>query len=270
MKASGEKPIKNVVLLSFDIEEFDMPLEYGKTIPIDEQISISEKGTKIILDILKEHNIKATFFSTVVFASNASDLIQRITSEGHELASHGCFHSQFKKEHLLQSKLELERISGSSVKGFRMARMMGVEDQAIQDAGYSYNSSLNPVYLPGRYNNFFKPRTIFKTGQLLQIPASATPFFRVPLFWLSFHNLPKGLYRAACIQTMNSDHYLNIYFHPWEFIDLKDSKFGLPKFVSKKSGQQMIDQFHLWLNWLKKRDYQFSTLSAFEKSYKPL
>ncbi len=268
MKASGDNPVKNVVLLSFDIEEFDMPMEYGKNIPIDEQISISSMGTKIILDILTEHKLSATFFSTVVFASKATDLIHRITSEGHELASHGYFHSQFKKEHLLQSKLELEKISGSSVKGFRMARMMAVEDQAIQDAGYSYNSSLNPVYLPGRYNNFFKSRTIFKTGQLLQIPASATPFLRVPLFWLSFHHLPQWVYRAACMITMNNDHYLNIYFHPWEFIDLKNSKFGLPKFVSKKSGHQMIDQFHLWINWMKKRDYQFSTLLAFEKSYK--
>lgn len=270
MKASGDNPNKNVVLLSFDIEEFDMPMEYGKTIPIDEQISISVAGTKIILDILKKHKLSATFFSTVVFASKASDMIHRITLEGHELASHGYFHSQFKKEHLLQSKQELERISGTSVMGFRMARMMAVEDQAIQEAGYRYNSSLNPVYLPGRYNNFLKPRTTFKTDRLLQIPASATPFLRVPLFWLSFHNLPQWLYRAACIQAMNSDHYLNVYFHPWEFIDLKDSKFGLPKFVSKKSGQQMIDQFHLWLNWLKERDYQFSTLLAFEKSYKPI
>ncbi|MBK5280127.1 MAG: DUF3473 domain-containing protein, partial [Bacteroidia bacterium] len=209
-----------------------------------------------------------TFFSTVTFASHAKVLINRILAEGHELASHGYFHSQFKNEHLLQSKLELEKISGQSVNGFRMARMMPVEDNAIADAGYLYNSSLNPVYLPGRYNNFLKPRTVFRTGKLLQIPASATPVIRLPLFWLSFHNFPQWLYRACCTRTINTDNYLNIYFHPWEFTDLKQPKFGLPRFISRNSGTQMIKRFNFWINWLKSRGYQFSTLSDFAELYK--
>jgi peptidoglycan/xylan/chitin deacetylase (PgdA/CDA1 family) len=268
MKVSGENPIQNTVLLSFDIEEFDMPADYGKDLPFEEQIKISAEGTEIILDILREHNINATFFSTVVFALHSADLIKRIVAEGHELASHGYFHSQFETKHLLESKLKLEKISGKSVTGFRMARMMPVEDNAIADAGYSYNSSLNPVYLPGRYNNFFKPRTVFRTGKLLQIPASATPVIRFPLFWLSFHNLPQNPYRVACRYTISTDHYLNIYFHPWEFIDLTQSKFGLPKFVSKNSGTQMITRFNSWIAWLKQQDFQFNTLSEFAELQK--
>jgi hypothetical protein len=169
---------------------------------------------------------------------------------------------------LHESKLELEKISGKSVTGFRMARMMPVEDSAIEDAGYLYNSSMNPIYLPGRYNNFFKPRTVFRSGKVLHIPASATPFLRLPLFWLSFHNLPQWLYRTACIQTINADHYLNIYFHPWEFINMKQSKFGLPKFISKNSGQEMIDRFNSLLDWMKNKDYQFVTLSEFAELQK--
>lgn len=261
-------PNQKTVLLSFDIEEFDMPMEYDKTIPFHEQISVSAEGTKIILDILKEHKIRATFFSTVVFATHAKDLIHRIIAEGHELASHGYFHLQFEREHLLQSKLELEKISGKPVNGFRMARMMPVEDNAIQEAGYVYNSSLNPVYLPGRYNNFFKPRTFFYTDKLLQVPASATPIIRLPLFWLSFHNFPQWLYRAACFRTINVDYYLNIYFHPWEFIDLTQPKFGLPKFVSKNSGAQMTERFHMWIRLMKNKEYRFSTLSEFAELHK--
>ena len=259
---------QKTVLLSFDIEEFDMSAEYGKVLPIEEQIMISADGTKILLDILKEHKISATFFSTVVFASRATDLIKRIVDDGHELASHGYFHSQFENKHLLESKLELEKISGKSVTGFRMARMMPVEDKAITDAGYLYNSSLNPVYLPGRYNNFFKPRTVFHKGRLVQIPASATPIIRLPLFWLSFHNLPQSLYRLACRYTINTDQYLNIYFHPWEFIDLTQSKFGLPKFVSRNSGTLMITRFNSWIAWLKQQHYQFNTISAFAELQK--
>ena len=52
-----------MILLSFDIEEFDMPFEYGKDISIENQIAVSEKGTEIILNLLQKHQIKATLFS---------------------------------------------------------------------------------------------------------------------------------------------------------------------------------------------------------------
>ena len=51
-----------MILLSFDIEEFDMPFEYGKEITFENQIAVSARGTAIILDLLKKHNVKATFF----------------------------------------------------------------------------------------------------------------------------------------------------------------------------------------------------------------
>ena len=251
------------VLLSFDIEEFDMPLEYRKSIPLDEQISVSREGTKIILDLLLQYRITATFFSTVTFANHAVDLIHRIKKENHELASHGYFHSRFQNEHLFESKRMLEKISGGTVQGFRMPRMMPVNNEAIKEAGYLYNSSLNPTYLPGRYNNLSKPRILHQINETLQLPASTTPNFRFPLFWLSFHNMPLWIYKAACIRTINYDHYLNIYFHPWEFTDLTKPSYGLPGFVTKNSGAQMTERFENWIKWMKKRGYHFSTIQKY-------
>jgi peptidoglycan/xylan/chitin deacetylase (PgdA/CDA1 family) len=251
------------VLLSFDLEEFDMPLEYGQTLPLNEQIQISSEGTRIILDILHKHNVRATFFSTVVFALHEPDLIHRIGSEGHELGSHGYYHSTFQPSHIKESKAELERISGKDVIGYRMARMMPVNNQDIRNAGYSYNSSLNPVFLPGRYNNLSRPRTLFSEHGVLQLPASATPLIRFPLFWLSFHNLPLWLYKLACARTINSDGYLNIYLHPWEFTDLKRPRYGLPKYVSKNSGAAMRDRFAELLQWMKMKDYSFKPIKDF-------
>ncbi|MEI9920206.1 MAG: hypothetical protein WDO14_15635 [Bacteroidota bacterium] len=61
-------PSGQQVLLSFDIEEFDVPVEdYGVKISL-EQIKISAEGTLTILDILHNYKVKATFFSTVTFA----------------------------------------------------------------------------------------------------------------------------------------------------------------------------------------------------------
>jgi hypothetical protein len=73
-----------------------------------------------------------------------------------------------------------------------MPRLKEVEDREIEKAGYEYNSSMNPTYLPGRYNNFFKTRTRYYSNNLLNIPISVTPLIRFPLFWLSFKTFHFG------------------------------------------------------------------------------
>jgi len=258
-----------MVLLSFDIEEFDMPFEYNREISFADQISISRAGTIAILDLLDKHQVKATFFCTVTFAENIPDLIKRITETGHELASHGYYHSDFKPEHLLQSKIKLEELSGKEITGYRMARMMPVDEKEIEKAGYTYNTSINPTYLPGRYNNFNICRTFFTKQNVLQIPASVSPIVRFPLFWLSFHNLPLGIYKALASWTYKKDRYLNIYFHPWEFTDLNDfERFGFPAYVRKNSGQQMVQRMDKFIHWLKSKNYPFGTFQEFIKTIK--
>lgn len=251
-------------LLSFDIEEFDMPFEYGKDISFEDQISISVTGCNHILDLLTKHKLKATFFSTAVFAINAPEIIARIKRDGHELASHTYHHSKFEEADLLASKKKLEEISGLRINGFRMPRMMPVSQQAIEQAGYAYNSSINPTYLPGRYNNLKVSRRFFKEGRTWQIPASVTPIFRIPLFWLSFHNFPLWYYKHLIHRTYQRDNYVNIYFHPWEFTDLTDTeRFGFPKYVSKNSGVRMIERMDNLMAWINQKGYKSAKMMDF-------
>jgi peptidoglycan/xylan/chitin deacetylase (PgdA/CDA1 family) len=261
------KKVKNpgIVLLSFDIEEFDTPLEYKKQLSWEEQVSFSKEGTQKILDLLLRHGIKATFYSTVKFAKEVPDLIQRIITEGHELASHGMEHSAFRIEHLAESKQQLELLSGQYIRGYRMARMMPVNEKEIKAAGYFYNSSLNPTFLPGRYNNFRKPRTIFYQDGVCQFPASVSTFLRIPLFWLSFHNLSFALYQSLCKRALRRDQYLHLYFHPWEFCDIsRHDKFGLPSYVSKNSGDEGLKRLDRLIVWLKEEQKAgFSTTWQF-------
>lgn len=253
-----------MILLSFDIEEFDMPLEYGKSISFEDQMSISIEGTLAILDILEKHAIKATFFSTVIFAIHAPEVMERIVNCGHEVASHSYYHSNFEVKHLKDSKEKLEELIGQEVYGFRMPRMQPVDEIEIFNAGYQYNSSLNPTYIPGRYNNFKKPRTFFKEKGVLQIPASVSPIIRFPLFWLSFHNLPLFIYNFLCRQTIKKDGYLNLYFHPWEFTNLNQPKrFNFPSYVSRNSGVSMIHRMDLLIEWFKNENLAFVTFKEF-------
>lgn len=258
-----------MVLLSFDIEEFDMPFEYKGEISFEQQISISQKGVERILDILKKHHAKATFFSTVVFAENSKELIRRLLNEGHELASHTWFHSDFEEKHLKESKERLEELFSTQVTGLRMPRMMPVSKNAVENAGYSYNSSINPTYLPGRYNNLKISRTYFNEGNVVQIPASVSPNFRIPLFWLSFHNFPLFFYKKLASDVLKKDKYLNIYFHPWEFAEIKDEAFKLPGFTVKNSRIEMVKRFDEFLTWLKSKNYSFGTFQEFQKQIQP-
>jgi len=256
-----------MILLGFDVEEFDLPLEYDRSISFDEQLLISTNGTNSILELLRSTNIKATFFCTANYALHKPDIITKIVNEGHEIASHGYYHSDFKPEHLKQSKEVLEDISGTEVTGFRMARMMPVDETEIKMAGYTYNSSINPTWLPGRYNNFDKPRTWFYDDGVLQIPASVSPLVRFPLFWLSFHNLPLSLINWISSTTYRKDGYLNLYFHPWEFTNLHDKeKYGLPGYISRNSGEPFISRIKNFIEWAQSKGLEFSRTGDFASS----
>jgi len=244
-----------MIYLSFDIEEFDMPKEYGYDIAFERQIAISREGLTAILDLLKKHQMRATFFSTVVFAQQVPDLINRLIEEGHELASHTCYHSDFENEHLKHSKEALEQQFGVTVEGLRMPRMLEVSAEEVKKAGYRYNSSVNPTFLPGRYNKLHVPKRFFNENGLWQIPA-AVSWFRFPLFWLSFHNLPLWLYRFLLKRSVKSIGYAALYFHPWEFTDLHQKEFNFPAYVMRNSGEKMIARFDSLLTFIKQQGWK--------------
>ncbi|MDH6356117.1 peptidoglycan/xylan/chitin deacetylase (PgdA/CDA1 family) [Dysgonomonas sp. PH5-45] len=258
-----------MILLSFDIEEFEMPREYGDPIPFEEQISLSVQGTNRILDMLKAHGVKATFYTTANFAQNAPDVVHRIVKEGHELASHGYYHDHFKPEHLRQAKEKLEEIGGVQVQGFRMPRMMPVPENVIYEAGYTYNSSINPTFLPGRYNNLHEPRTYFRREGVWQMPASVTPLIRFPLFWIAFHNLSLSIYKTLAKWTLKKDGYLNIYFHPWEFLPIgPKKKYNFPFYVTRNTDMKMYWRLGEFIEWGKKNGYEFACTGHFVNKLK--
>ncbi len=241
--------MKPYVLLSFDVEEFDMPLEYGFPISPEEQMVTGKKGLDAIAPVLNDAEIETTLFTTANFAMQYPGAIRQL-SEKHEIASHTFYHSSFADEHLLQSKNKLEEICGKPVTGLRMPRMRKVSMKEVINAGYRYDSSVNPTWLPGRYNNLHLSRTLYTDEGMLRVPASVSPVFRIPLFWLSFKNLPYTLFRYLALRTLQKDGYLCLYFHPWEFTDIHN--YGLPGYTRKPDGQILLSQLQRLINDLKK------------------
>lgn len=237
------------ILLSFDVEEFDMPLEYNQQIALPDQLEIGRLGLEAINPILQDKNIAATLFTTATYAINFPNEIRRLAQQ-HEIASHAFYHSDFKDEDLLSSKLKLEEISLKHVTGLRMPRMRKVAMGKVLKAGYTYDSSINPTYLPGRYNNLHLPRTVYIDEGMTRIPASVTPNFRLPLFWLSFKNVPYFLFKNLAIQTLKNDGYICLYFHPWEFTNAIQST-ALPTYTKRFCGEVLLGQLQRLIKDLK-------------------
>lgn len=258
-----------MVALSFDIEEFDLPLEHGVNFPFERQIDISAQGAGKVLDILEREGVKATFFATVNFAHHAEGVMSRLLAGGHELASHGMRHSQFSVADLVESRKCLEQLAGHPIIGYRQPRMMKLPESEIAKAGYLYDSSLNPTFIPGRYMNLKTPRTPFMQDGVLQIPASVTPWVRFPMFWLAGHVLPPRLYRALAKRTLSHDGMFNTYFHPWEFYDLNtlpDCK--IPAIVRLNSGEGMQKRLTDFIRFMKKHGETFVTYTDIYNRYK--
>jgi peptidoglycan/xylan/chitin deacetylase (PgdA/CDA1 family) len=251
-----------LALLSFDVEQFDIPTEYGIEIPVDRQFEIGRAGLATVLELLDRHEAPATFFITAEFALRYPKLTRSIADrKRHEIGSHGYTHGELEKGHLEESRLALEKVTGEEVRGFRRARMAPTDAYALAAAGYTYNAGENPIWLPGRYNHFFQPRRarVVPTpgGPLVQIPCSATPLLRVPLFWLAFKNLPPWAIKLASRWVLAADGALNTYFHPWEFTEIES--YALPPVVKKIDGRALRERLSAYILWLQER----ATLSTY-------
>lgn len=234
--------MSKVVSLSFDFEECDLPREAGVCFPIEEGMKVSVEGANIVLDILAKHKVRATFFCTLNFAERAPEVMKRIIADGHEVAAHGVDHFRQVKDDPWLCKEGLERLYlGVKVLGYRQPRMFPVDDVALKEHGFLYNSSLNPAFVPGRYMHLNVPRTRFVKDGLIQVPASVTPWVRFPLFWLSLHVLPQWLYMFLVKWTLRHDGWFVTYFHPWEFSSLSEraSELKVPRIVRMNLGRSM-------------------------------
>lgn len=237
------------ILLSFDVEEFDMPLEYQFNISPEEQIKVGKLGLDKLMPLLADPTIQSTLFTTANFANHYPDSIKAL-SEKHEIASHSFYHSSYSAEHLKLSRERLSAIINKEVVGLRMPRMKQVPVVDIIEAGYAYDASIHPTWLPGRYNNLHLPKNLYKQEGLIRIPASVSSFCRIPLFWLSFKNFPYSFYLALAIHSLKTEGFLSLYFHPWEFVDI--SAYGLPKYTTKGCQSSLFDKLNRLITDLKK------------------
>ena len=232
--------MKRTILLTWDVEEYDAPADFGATPLPDGGVA---RGTEILREWLQSSSrwkSPGTAFFTVRLAEAAPELLREARHRGYEIASHAWSHQQDADLQLEKSRLRLAELAGDEVVGFRSPRLRPVSLPEIHAAGYRYDASSNPAIVPGRYWRRTQKRKPHRESGIWEVPASVLPLVRFPLFWASFHLLPLPLYLAACRMLLAWDGVLTLYFHPWELSGLREKE--IPFWIRRRSRERRIER----------------------------
>jgi len=250
-----------------------------------------EKNTEKILHILNSFDIKATFFILGWVARHSPQIVMKIASMGHEVASHGYGHRRVScqcrgdfRQDVRDSKALLEDLVGCPVKGYRapsysicMNSLWAFDE--LLEAGYSYDSSVFPVthdfYGIPDWPRFPFPLQRVADGNWLPGRASETcrDLVEVPISTLhrKGRNLPiagGGYFRLYPYSvTRKGLHEINVsnkrpfifYIHPWEF-DPDQPRMKGVGLKSRVRHYLNLSRTEKRFNWLLK-DFNFSSIA---------
>lgn len=127
-----------------------------------------------------------------------------------------------------------------------------------------YDNTLHPTYVPGRYCNIFKSRKIKIKDDVIQIPISVTPVFRLPFSWIWIRNLGVNYIKLCLSAVFLSQKFAIIYIHNWELAEIgKNSAFKLPNILQKNTGKKMAELLADIFKWCYRQHFVMQTIINF-------
>jgi len=193
------------------------------------------ENTCLVLDLLAEKNVKATFFILGWVAERYPEIVIAIQEQGHEIGSHTYSHQviyeQSRQEFTTDVKRSmdiLEHLTGEPVNSFRapsysITRSSLWAWEALADLGITCDSSVFPVKhdlygipeaprFPFYINLKDRPRLVEVPLSTIQIrgkniPMAGGGYLRLYPYWFIRHSLHR---------INNEGRPAIIYLHPWE------------------------------------------------------
>lgn len=201
-----------------------------------------DEGMPLLLELLAEEDVPATFFTTGGTAAERPETMASIVSAGHELACHGYSHTNFRQMDEATARDEIARTNAllrryAPVTSFRAPYLSFPEAfvPILAEAGFSVDSSR------GAYKRN-EPRHA-GAGMPFRLEASVTSsVLRIP-----------HLIRDPWFAMLKSP--VTLFVHPWEFVDLTQT--GIRYDCRFRTGQPALDRLRSALRWFKARDFDF-------------
>jgi peptidoglycan-N-acetylglucosamine deacetylase len=224
-----------VAAMTIDIEEHFQVAAFDSLITPNEWDAMESRvvqSTMAALDVFERTSTQATFFILGWVAKRHPELVKRIVSMGHEVASHGFYHQKASGQtpeaflaDVRDAKALLEDLTGQAVHGYR-APSFSINQQnawafeALKEAGHRYSSSTYPVK-HDHYGSFGWPTSPFAPiDGLWELPQATVDMFgrRLPVGGGGYFRLfPYALSKALVNRFEQAhDHPYIFYFHPWE------------------------------------------------------
>jgi len=196
-----------------------------------------EQNVDCLLQVMRDHGARGTFFVLGEVAKRHPALVRRIAAENHEIACHGDTHDNVYRQSpddfradLRQAKHRIEDAAGQPVIGYRAPNFSIKREQKawayqiLLEEGFRYDSSVFPI-VHDRYGQPDAPRFPYEAyrhgqGQLMEFPISTVRLAGVNLPFAGggyFRLLPLAL-TAMGIRHVNTRERRPVmfYLHPWE------------------------------------------------------
>jgi len=235
--------------LTIDVEEFFHAHAYETVIDRatwDAQPSRVADNTRRILDLLDEHDTRATFFVLGWVAEREPALIAEIAKRGHEIGTHGHAHQliyrQSPDEFTDDVSTALAAIRGAvgddhPIAGYRAPAFSLTNDtlwalDVLGELGFRYDSSMLPL-APGSATRTSRLRGGKHSGVsgISRFPSKLRghlwefPLSTIPVGTKNYTVAGGGMFRLLplwatrrCIRRINAEgHPAIVYLHPWEF-----------------------------------------------------
>lgn len=227
-------------LLTINVEDYFQAGVFQKYINADNWYRFEsrlKKNVEHILQLLEQHESKATFFLLGWTAEREPSLVKTIADAGHEVASRGFLHQRLTdlpaeqvRDDLRKAKDVLEDCVGTSVDGFRLSDGWIKKDSLwlldeIAAAGYRYDSSIMPRRRDFKNQSEWRSIQQLETrhGKLTEVPLTTV---QVAGSWLPvaggnyLRQMPNAVMQRVVEKTLQrqSDPFV-MYFQVWELDD---------------------------------------------------
>lgn len=247
---------RNQIHITVDVEEwfhsnwFDVSecikKHYDGIYPESDVLATTEK----LVEIFNNYNARATFFVLGETAEKYPEIMEILTANDHEIASHGWFHNK-KYTDIADFKNDISRFKEEiypDSRGFRFPNF-GYSTEKFRSLiknGFIYDSSIVPCFkIPGWYGNSKSPIKPYDLNlgdgkYIKEFPMSVIPFLRLPGAggWF-LRNAGYHWTKNVVKLSLKKTGYGMIYIHPWEISDfnpcIKDIKFHVFRNTGKKT-----------------------------------
>lgn len=273
---------KHIAIFSIDVDGWPSTLKYYlKDVDEDEifrRIPL-KSGVSKLINLLKSHQIKGTFFVPGEIAEKFPSVVREISGMGHEVACHGMNHGrdEFLESYESQEKSirkateVLEGLTGKKVNGFRAPAFQYNDNttRALLANGYLYDSSSIKTWGLGLYGDLFSSRYAHESkvrnekGEGLGVlPVGTTPLVPVPLggAWLRAISHPFIGVTLKYYKKLNTP--LVLYTHPKEVSRLPKIK-GIPWYQYHNTGDNCLNILERFIVSCKKEKFNFLTMGDY-------